>query len=86
MSTPVERGLDPSSVGLPLPLFLRSEFSARLNQTLTSIGLTGANMRPHSFRIGAATSAAAAGVPDDQIQRLGRWKSDAYRRYIALPL
>ena len=78
---------------LPGPLFcwrssapvMRSEFSAHLNQALTTIGLAGANMRPHSFRIGAATSAAAAGVPDDQIQRLGRWISDAYRRYVRIP-
>ena len=36
----------------------------------------------HSFRIGAATSAAVAGVPEWQIRALGRWRSDAVLRYI----
>ena len=40
------------------------------------------NINTHSFRIGGASAAASAGVPDSQIQILGRWSSDAYRRYI----
>ena len=36
----------------------------------------------HSFRIGAATSAAMAGAPDWQIRAMGRWKSDSVLRYI----
>ena len=39
-------------------------------------------LNTHSFRIGGASAAASAGVPDSQIQLLGRWSSDAYRRYI----
>ena len=35
----------------------------------------------HSFRIGAATSAAQAGIPTSQIKLLGRWRSSAYQRY-----
>ena len=36
----------------------------------------------HSFRRGAATWAAAVGIPEAQIQTLGRWKSEAYKRYV----
>ena len=36
----------------------------------------------HSFRIGAATSAAACGIPEWQIRALGRWQSDCVLRYI----
>ncbi|XP_055353478.1 uncharacterized protein LOC129599291 [Paramacrobiotus metropolitanus] len=36
----------------------------------------------HSFRIGAATEAAAQAVPKDEIKRAGRWKSDCVDRYI----
>ena len=39
-------------------------------------------LNTHSFRIGGASAAASAGIPDSQIQILGRWSSDAYRRYI----
>ena len=39
----------------------------------------------HSFRIGAATAAATAHIPDHIIQLLGRWKSDSYKRYIRTP-
>ena len=39
----------------------------------------------HSFRIGATSAAATAGIPDWRIQALGRWSSDCYRRYICLP-
>ena len=36
----------------------------------------------HSFRRGAATEARNAGVFDDLIQLLGRWKSKAFLLYI----
>ena len=39
----------------------------------------------HSFRIGAATTAAAVGVEDSMIKTLGRWKSAAYLAYVRIP-
>ena len=67
--------------GLPLT---RSLVTDRLRAILISAGLPG-DFFSHSFRIGAATSAARAGVPDHLIQVLGQWKSDAYKQYIRTP-
>ena len=52
-----------------------------LRAIISSSGVSG-NYSSHSFRIGAATSAAVAGVPAHLIKVLGRWSSDAYQRYI----
>ena len=43
------------------------------------------NYASHSFRIGAATTAAAAGLPVWLIMKLGRWTSNAYASYIHHP-
>lgn len=75
------------------PLFLmpsgraltRSAFVSRFRQLLRALGVNPLLYSGHSFRIGAASAAAAAGLPPYLIQALGRWTSDAYRRYIILP-
>lgn len=38
----------------------------------------------HSFRIGAATHEAQVGISENAIQNMGRWKSDAVKRYIRI--
>ena len=38
----------------------------------------------HSFRAGVATAMARAGYNDADIQRVGRWESDSFLRYIKL--
>lgn len=43
------------------------------------------DMSSHSFRIGAATTAAAAGCPRWLIQTLGRWTSNCFKDYIRVP-
>ena len=60
-------------------------FVERIKDVLSKAGLDGSKYAGHSFRIGAATSAAAAGVEDSMIQTLGRWKSSAYLVYVRVP-
>ena len=64
--------------------FTRELLSTWLKRILGSAGVQG-NFSSHSFRIGAATAAAQAGVPDHLIQTLGRWSSNAYQVYIRTP-
>ena len=61
--------------------FTRRLVTDVLRQSLTSLGHTG-HYSGHSFRRGAATSARNAGLTDEEIMILGRWKSDSYRLYI----
>ena len=56
-------------------------FTARLRLDIKNLGIKG-NFSGHSFRKGAATSAERNGLTREKIQLLGRWKSDAYKRYI----
>ena len=62
----------------------RYEFNRVLQRCVSFLGLPLQCYTAHSFRIGAATSAAMAGFSDSQIQLMGRWTSLAYRRYIRL--
>ena len=64
----------------------RNVFLNMLKLILDRLGLDSSTYAGHSFRIGAATSAAAAHVPDHIIKILGRWSSDCYQRYIHTPL
>ncbi|XP_021362453.1 uncharacterized protein LOC110456199 [Mizuhopecten yessoensis] len=70
-------------VHLAKPL-MRHTFIAYLKETLSRIGIDNQPFNGHSFRIGASTSAAAAGVEDHVIQTLGRWSSDCFIRYIRI--
>ncbi|XP_062622103.1 uncharacterized protein LOC134283613 isoform X1 [Saccostrea cucullata] len=64
----------------------RQYFNQQLKISLTFLNYDTKSYKGHSFRIGATTWAKSKGVSDDQIQLLGRWKSNAYRKYIRIPL
>lgn len=63
----------------------RQTFATLINPLLSRLNLNTKNYNTHSFRIGAATSAAEAHIPDTYIKMLGRWRSDAYQCYIKTP-
>ena len=73
-----------------LPLFIldnggyltREKLAFTLKELLQDLGMEPSHFSTHSFRIGATTTAARMGIQDSLIQQLGRWSSDAYRRYI----
>ena len=60
----------------------KSRFVESVRSALTTANLPANSFAGHSFRIGAATTAASAGICDSSIQCLGRWKSNAYLLYI----
>ena len=63
----------------------KSQFVARVRQVLSRAGIDISGYSGHSFRIGAATAAARAGLEDSAIQSLGRWSSAAFLTYIRTP-
>lgn len=68
--------------GNPIP---RVYFMKVFNWTLKVLGLgDNHNFNGHSFRIGAATHAVKCGLSDSQIRILGRWKTNAFKKYIRL--
>ena len=71
--------------GLPVS---RSVVSAQLSMAISFCGVApskGLSSKGHSFRIGAASHAADQGFSEAQIRLSGRWKSNAFQKYIRLP-
>ena len=77
----------------PGPLFVfkdgstltRKRFVDWVREALAKTGIDQTKYCGHSFRLGAATTAAAKGVEDCIIKTLGRWESLAYLQYVKLP-
>ena len=63
----------------------RDRLVFHLRKVLGEVGIRSNKFAGHSFRIGAATTAAAMGMEDSMIKILGRWESSAYLRYLKVP-
>ena len=63
----------------------RDRFVEDVRSALARAGVDASLYSGHSFRIGAATTAAAQGIPDLLIKTMGRWESSAYTLYIRTP-
>ena len=63
----------------------KAKFVQQVRSALRRAGLPCDHFAGHSFRIGAATAAAKAGLEDSLIQTLGRWSSAAFLTYIRTP-
>ena len=63
----------------------RKRFVELVRAALTRAGVDQSKYCGHSFRIGAATTAAAQGIEDSIIKTLGRWESVAYLQYVRIP-
>ena len=72
------------SAGTISPLS-RSRLTTILRQLLSQAGFCSSHYASHSFRIGAATTAAAVWLTPSLIKTLGRWNSNAYMAYIRCP-
>ena len=70
-----------TDAGKPLS---RAHFSAVFKSCLNMLHVDVSEYNTHSFRIGAASWAAIKGMSDSQIREMGRWRSDAYRKYIRI--
>ena len=62
----------------------RDNVSNLLKIIAEQCGCDPKKLASHSLRRGGACAYAAAGVPDEDIKRFGRWTSDAYKLYIML--
>jgi len=69
------------SNGQPL---IRRALIANLTHFLTRLGIPASSSSDHNLPVQAATTVAAAGVPDYLIQFLEGWTSLSYFRYIVI--
>ena len=58
-----------------------SQFWTIFKKCLTKIGKDAADFGTHIFRIGRCTDMVRDGYSDEQIKKIGRWNSTAFRDY-----
>ena len=63
----------------------KQRFVQKIREALLASGFNPSQFAGHSFRIGAATTAADCGISDSTIKMLGRWESAAFQVYIRTP-
>lgn len=63
----------------------RAQVTSKLRLLLKRLHIPTELYASHSFRIGAATTAAEAGLPPWLIQTVGRWSSNCFALYIRTP-
>ena len=63
----------------------RARFVIEVKKALNRAGIKSTHFSGHSFRSGAATTAAAMGIGDATIKMLGHWNSSVYQVYIKTP-
>ena len=80
-----QRGKAPLFVFESGDLLTRNSLVWYLRRLLQTFRVNPSLYSSHSFRIGGATAAAAAGLPSWQIQELGRWRSQTFHRYTRVP-
>ena len=69
------------------PLFIKSDGTFLTRHHIVGVlrrCFSSPNLNTHSFRIGGASALANAGVPSHIIKQLGRWRSDAFLKYLRL--
>ena len=76
---------DPFFVLPDMTVLSRTKFLDLFHSACSAAGISSQHLTGHSFRLGAACSAAKANFPDYLIQALGRWRSDCYKLYIRTP-
>ena len=64
-------------------MFKRGKATESLREVVEKSGRNPKDFALHSLRIGGPPALAAGGeVSDRVVQKAGRWKSDAYKRYV----
>ena len=61
-------------------------FNQQLNTLIIHSNLPQGRYSSHSLRIGGATTAIIQGASEAQVKVMGRWKSEAFKKYIRLPI
>lgn len=64
----------------------RKYFLEQLCLSLNWCGLDSKQYKGLSFRIGAAITAFTKRISDQKIKGMGRWSSDAFKKYIRVPV